>query len=141
MATGRYVPGSGVPAGRRRAGHAEVYAALCALSFLAARCLPLLALPYTCPFKALTGLPCATCGMTHAFVHLAHGQVGAAFGASPLGATLAALAWAFVVVDAARLAAAIPWPRVDPRAASLLARAGVAAVVANWLFLVLSQRA
>ena len=62
----------------REFGHLEVFAALFALSFLAARLLPLLALPYACPFRALTGIPCATCGMTHAFVHLAHGEARAA---------------------------------------------------------------
>ena len=141
MAIASNVRWCGAPAPRRRFGHAEVYAAIAALAFAAARLLPLLELPYLCPFQAATGLPCAACGMTHAFVHLAHGQVQAAVAASPLGAAVAALAWGFVLLDAGRLAVGLPLPRVGPRLASALARAGVVAVLANWLFLVLSRRA
>ena len=128
-------------AGRRRLGHAEVFAAVFALAYLAARFLPLLEVPYLCPFKALTGLPCATCGMTHAFVHLAHGEVGAALSASPLGATLAAGVWLFAAADLVRLVAGRSWRAPGPRAARGLAWAGAAAVLANWVWLVIAQGA
>ncbi len=131
---------SGPAVSRRRFGHAEVYAALCALSFLAARTLPLLELPYACPFKALTGLPCATCGMTHAFVHLAHGQLAAAVAASPAGALAAACAWAFAAAAAVRLALGWRWPVIGPNGARRLAAGGLLVVVANWAFLVLAHR-
>jgi Protein of unknown function (DUF2752) len=127
--------------GGRRFGHPEVFAAIFAVSFLAARFAPLLALGYACPFKALTGLPCATCGMTHAFVHLAHGEVGAALGASPLGALVAAAAWLFVVGDAVRVGLALPLPLPGPRAARALALCGVVALLANWAFVVIAHRA
>jgi hypothetical protein len=131
---------AGVPA-RRRFGQAEPFALLAGLSFLAARFLPLLDLPYACPWKALLGWPCATCGMTHAFVHLAHGQPGAALSASPLGALLAAGAWAFAAADALRLAAGLPLPRPGPRVARGCALASAAALLANWAFLVIAHRA
>jgi hypothetical protein len=120
--------------------HAEVFAILFALSFVAARFLPLLELELLCPFKALAGIPCATCGMTHAFVHLAHGELGAAFSASPLGALLAGAAWLFALADAARLLLALPLPDVRPGAARLLARGCVLALLANWAFLVVAHR-
>ncbi len=128
-------PGQG-----RSFGHGEVFALLSAFSFLAARFLPLLDLPFACPFKGLTGLPCATCGMTHAFVHLAHGDPAAALAASPLGALLAGLAWAFAVLDLARLLAGLPWPRPGPRAVRGLAATALGALLANWAFLLLAGR-
>jgi hypothetical protein len=124
----------------RTFGHAEVYAALFALSFLAARFLPLLALPYSCPFKAFTGLPCATCGMTHAFVYLAHGEVRAALAASPFGAALAGAAWLFAAADLALLSVKLPIPCPGPRASRALALTGLIALLANWAFLVVAHR-
>jgi Protein of unknown function (DUF2752) len=124
----------------RAFGHAEVFAVIFALSFLAARLLPLLAFPYTCPFKALTGLPCATCGMTHAFVYLAHGELRAALAASPLGALLAGAAWLLAAADVVRLALALPVPSPKPRAARALAFTGLIALLANWAFLVVANR-
>ena len=37
-----------------------------------------------CPLRDLTGLPCPTCGGTHATVALAHGRWAEAFKANPL---------------------------------------------------------
>jgi hypothetical protein len=126
---------------RRRFGHAEPFAVLGALSFAAARWLPLLDLPYACPWKALLGWPCATCGMTHAFVHLAHGQLAEAAAASPLGALLAAGAWSFAVYDAVRLSVGAPLPAPGPRLARAGALAAGVAILANWAFLVVAHRA
>jgi hypothetical protein len=119
----------------RRFGHAEVFAAIAALSFLVARFAPVLGVPFTCPLKGLAGIPCATCGMTHAFVHLAHGDVGAALAASPLGALLAAGAWLYAALDAARLALGAPFPVPSAGAVRAAAAAGVAATLANWAYL------
>jgi hypothetical protein len=123
-----------------RFGHAEVFAAIGALSFLVARFVPVLALPYRCPLRALAGIPCATCGMTHAFVALAHGEVARAFAASPLGALLAAGGWLYAVADLARVAAGAPLPAVGPRALRAAAALGVAAVLANWAWLLVRER-
>jgi len=124
-----------------RFGHGEVFAAIFALSLLAARFLPLLGLLPPCPFRAATGLPCATCGTTRAFVHLAHGEVARALASSPLGAAAAALCWAFALAAAVRLAAGWPWPRISPRAARALALGGGAALLANWAYLVIAHAA
>jgi hypothetical protein len=120
----------------RRFGHAEVFASIAALSFLVARFVPVLGLPFTCPLRGLAGIPCATCGMTHAFVHLAHGDVALAAAASPLGALLAAAAWLYGALDALRLAAGAPFPVPNARALRAVAACGVAAVLANWAYLI-----
>lgn len=119
-----------------RFGHAEVFAAIGLLSFLAARLLPVLSFPFTCPMKAVAGIPCATCGMTHAFVHLAHGEASRAFAASPLGALIAAGAWLFTAADAIRVAVGVAWPAPSERVLRGAAALGMAALLANWAYLV-----
>jgi Protein of unknown function (DUF2752) len=118
-----------------RLGHSEVYAAMAALSFLAARFLPILSIPYVCPAKGLFHIPCPTCGMTHAFVALAHGDLAEALRSSPLGSLLAALAWTYALADLGRLALNRPLP--DPPAAAVRAGValGLAALLVNWAWL------
>jgi hypothetical protein len=124
----------------RRPGIPEAFALVAAASFLAARFLPLLAVPYECPFRAITGLPCASCGMTHAFVGLARGDAAAAWQASPLGTVLAGGAWLYALLDLARLALGRPWPSPSPRAARALAVAALSATVLNWAWMVWRAR-
>jgi hypothetical protein len=120
-------------------GHPEVFAAIGALSFLVARFVPVLALPFTCPLRGLAGIPCATCGMTHAFVHLAHGEVARALGASPLGALLAAGVWLYAVLDLARWLAGAPLPVPGARAVRAATAAGIALLLANWAWLIVRE--
>jgi hypothetical protein len=96
---------------------------------------PVLDVHSPCVFRAITGHPCATCGMTHAFVHLAHGRVAEALRWSPLGAALAAGAWAFGLADAVRVAAGWSPPRMSARAVRRAVLAGFCLLVANWAFL------
>jgi hypothetical protein len=124
---------TGSPA--RRLGHLDVFAAIAGLSFLVARFLPVLAFPYTCPSRGLLGIPCATCGMTHAFVALAHGDLAGALHASPLGAALAAGAWGLALLDLGRLALGRPFPAVPAGALRLATGAGAVALLLNWAWL------
>jgi hypothetical protein len=125
------------PRAPARFGLAEVYALIAAASFVVARFYPVLDIHYECPLRLLAGVPCATCGMTHAFVHLAHGRPAEALLWSPLGTALAAGAWAFAAADLVRLAAGWPLPAVSARTARRVAFAGLAALLANWAFLLL----
>ncbi len=121
---------------RRRLGHADVFAAIGALSFLVARFVPVLGIPLVCPMRGLAGIPCATCGMTHAFVFLARGEVSRAVHASPAGALLAAGVWLLAVLDLARLAVGAPLPAPSVRAVRAATAAGVVLLLCNWAWLV-----
>jgi hypothetical protein len=77
--------------------------------------------------------------MTHAFVHLAHGEVARALGASPLGTLVAVAAWGYAALDLARAALGAPLPVPSARAARVAAVVGLAALLANWAWLVVRE--
>lgn len=129
--------GPAAPGRPARFGLVEVYALIALASFLVARFVPVLELHYPCAFRAWTGHPCATCGMTHAFVYLAHGQLAEALRWSPLGAALAAGGWALALADAVRVIAGWPLPRVSDGALRRAAVVGLGLLTANWAFLLL----
>lgn len=56
-----------------------------------------------CMFKALTGLPCPGCGLTHSFCALAKGELASAFGYNALGPFIFVLAVGFWLRSAAIL--------------------------------------
>lgn len=71
--------------------------------FLAVRIMPEKVMQLAhCPLRDLTGLPCPTCGGTHAAVSLAQGRLAEAFAASPLvaGGTVLFSLWLIVGVAA-----------------------------------------
>ncbi len=133
----RLAGGGAGPAAPGRFGLVEVYALIALASFLVARFVPVLDLHYSCAFRAWTGHPCATCGMTHAFVYLAHGHLAEALRWSPLGAALAAGGWALAVADAVRVIAGWPLPRMPGVALRRAAVVGAGLLAANWAFLLL----
>ncbi len=123
-----------------RLGIPEAFVAVAALSLLVARFLPVLDLALECPFRAATGLPCASCGMTHAFVALARGDAAGAWGASPLGALLAGGAWLYALADGIRVVAGLPWPRLGTGTWRALAAGAVGAAALNWAWMLLRAR-
>lgn len=61
--------------------------------------------PILCLFRLVSGVPCAGCGMTRAFVAIANGQVGAAIDYNPLSPVAwlwMAIWWLIAVVTLAR---------------------------------------
>jgi hypothetical protein len=61
-----------------------IYGLIALLALFAARFLPILELAPACAFKALTGLPCPTCGSTRSIVHLSHFRFFSSLAMNPL---------------------------------------------------------
>ena len=59
-----------------------------------------------CSFLAVTGYPCATCGMTTAVTHVAHGQIFRAFYVQPAGALFGLAVVAATMISAYSLVTA-----------------------------------
>lgn len=93
-----------------------------------------------CPFRALTGIPCPTCGTTHAAVALLQGRFGAALAANPL-ATVAGIAFVAGGVLAPVWAAA-RWPVPEmPAPLPRWTRAAIVAVLlAGWAYVIAASR-
>jgi hypothetical protein len=85
--------------------------------------------PVVCPFRLLTGLPCPGCGLSRAWVYLAHGQWQDSVLANPFGVVLAALLVTLVVgVVGARVRRDVP-PDLD----RLVRRRWVGVILGAWL--------
>ncbi|HEY7462551.1 MAG TPA: DUF2752 domain-containing protein [Gemmatimonadota bacterium] len=90
-----------------------------------------------CPFRALTGLPCPTCGTTRAMLALANGHPGAALLENPLAIAVALTALAAGVWGLGRLVAPgrVPALALAPDRETRWARLGAVAVLLNWAYL------
>lgn len=113
------------------------------MGLLVARFVPVARLPFWhCVFREHTGWPCPGCGLTRAADGLAHLRLGSAFESNPLGALvgcllagaalLGLLQWVF------RLA--LPLPRLSLAEARAGRAAVVAAVLANYAFVIVQTR-
>lgn len=92
-----------------------------------------------CPFRALTGVPCPTCGTTHAAVAILHGEIGAAFAANPLAAAAGIVFVAGGVLAPVWAAFAWPLPAL-PVPLPVWARLGIVAVLlAGWAYVIVMR--
>lgn len=92
-----------------------------------------LALP--CPFKAITGIPCATCGMTRCVLALAEGRWAEAFHWHPVAMGLLALLPLAMLWDLWRAWRGNPYPPLPEHWAPRLL-AGMA-ILATWAMQIL----
>lgn len=88
-----------------------------------------------CPFRFLTGVPCPSCGTTHAAVALLHGHVLAALAANPL-ATVAGLGFVAGIVAPLWVAARGLVPELPHPMPRWMRLAIIAAIAANWAWLI-----
>jgi hypothetical protein len=103
-----------------------------------------LGLPWPhCPFLAMTGFPCLTCGATRCAVNFLHGSFLLAFSWNPLafaalcGAALFDLYALVVVLARLPRLRLVDWTRTEKHAARIGA---IALIAVNWIYL-LAHRA
>lgn len=138
---------------RRERRHAVALAALGAAPFLVARLSGHAGvgagdLPMTCPFRAVTGLPCPTCGATRALMLAGQGDADflrfnafwvAAFGACALAGAAALI---FTLSDRSTLTAVGDrWQRERERRPRFVRAALVVAVLLPWAWALANREA
>jgi hypothetical protein len=119
-----------------------VFLAIGAVAAVAVAVLHLDRLPIlVCVFRAVTGVPCLTCGATRALGELAAGDLSGALAMNPL-ATLAAFAlvpWGLGDLAVMTRGRALSL-EIAPPAARALRILVVVAVLANWAYLIAAGR-
>jgi hypothetical protein len=113
------------------------------MGLLVARLVPVARLPFwRCALREHTGWPCPGCGLTRAAEGLAHLRLGFAFESNPLGALVGCLLAGAAVLGLVQWVFRLPLP--VPRLSASEARTGramvVAAVLANYAFVIVQTR-
>ena len=94
-----------------------------------------------CAFKAVTGLPCMSCGTTRAFARLYSLDLPGAVAMNPLSAAVALALVPWGMADFALLAKGRAVAlEVSPRLAPVVRVSAVALVFANWAYLIVAGR-
>ncbi len=130
---------------RRQAGEIEfgiIYGLIALMALLAGRFLPVLSLVPSCVFKALSGLPCPTCGSTRSIVCLSQGHVASALSMNPAAAVLAIGATLYLFYNLFTFASGAPRIRIalSNSEKDTLRRTAIYMLLANWLYLIIVKR-
>lgn len=131
------------PVRTRPSDSAMAFGAISGLALLAARFFPFELVPSVCGLRNATGLPCPTCGMTRAFVRVAHGDWNGALDVNPLGTVLcvvAALFVAWIVLRMTVLKRGFVWV-ATAREKRIGAIALAVVLGVNWIYLLVSKAA
>ena len=94
-----------------------------------------------CAFKAVTGLPCMSCGTTRAFARLFRLDLPGAVTMNPLSAAvaLALVPWGLADLALLRRGRALAL-EISPSVAPLVRVTAVTLVFANWAYLIVAGR-
>jgi len=115
-----------------------IYGAIAIFALVLARVIPVLDILPPCPFKAVTGIPCPTCGTARSLVHLAHGDIAGALILNPLFSLAMMTALIIFFARSARLS--FNRPRIAltfTNREDTLLRVGIAGVFfVNWIYLI-----
>lgn len=117
-----------------------IYGGLAILFLLAARFLPLSSIPLVCPFKAMTGFPCPTCGATRAFIHFAHLNLTEAFVMNPLisSAIILGIIISFYSLSVFFLSPIKLGIRLSKRENRAIRTGIIGVIILNWLYLIIA---
>lgn len=113
------------------------------LGLLLARYVPVARLPFwRCMLREHTGWPCPGCGLTRAADALAHLRFGVAFESNPLGALAGCLLAGAAVLGLVQwvFRLSLPVPNLTGREARAGRAVLVAALVANYAFVIVQTR-
>jgi hypothetical protein len=100
-----------------------------------------LRLPSLCALKNLTGIDCLTCGLTRSFIHVAHGQLAAAWASHRMGLVTFVLVAVQIPYRAWRLAARREIPRLPAKLSWFLAGALALGFAVSWIVNLVTGRA
>lgn len=100
------------------------------------------AAPLACPFHAITGWPCVTCGGTRATLALMRGAVGEAFQWNPLVAAAGIAAIPYLLYAVIVVMCGLPRVHVHlgARDRTFVRLSAAVAVTATWAFLIIDGR-
>ncbi len=98
--------------------------------------------PVVCPFRAVTGLPCPTCGMIRAAGHVLRGEFAAAYKTNPFDAAAMTVAAPLLLLLWIGNATGGWVLRIDARPRERAAAWTLTAVMllANWAYVLATQR-
>jgi hypothetical protein len=114
-----------------------IYGSIAVMALLAARYLPISNMLPACTFKAVTGIPCPTCGTTRSLMYLAYGDITGSLIMNPLFSLAMISASILLLVRLTCLS--FSHTRITlthTRREGTLLRAGMVGIfLANWIYL------
>lgn len=116
-----------------------IYGVITIIALIAARFLPIGSMLFPCPFFAITGIPCPTCGTTRSILHLSSGHILSALGMNPLMTLLVffLLLWFIFSIISIAMSLPRPWIVLSPTEGTVVRILIVLLLLLNWAYLII----